>query len=75
MTRAIAVFAIFVNGVANLPAADNELTPQEKGEGYRLLFDGKSPRGCLAIGKTSLSGFISVAEFVKELLFQTNLSS
>ena len=30
-------------------AADNQLTPQEKADGWRLLFDGKTTEGWLEI--------------------------
>ena len=34
-------------------AADNELTPQEKAAGWKLLFDGKSLDGWRSYGKTN----------------------
>src|SRR2546428_431413 len=39
----IAIAPLFI--VANVVAADNELTPAEKAEGWKLLFDGVSAKG------------------------------
>jgi hypothetical protein len=39
--------------VLSSSAADNELTAQEKKEGWKLLFDGKTTRGWHSFGKTT----------------------
>ena len=41
---------------ATVPAAENELTPKEKAEGWRTLFAGKNLNGWHVSAKTGHSG-------------------
>jgi hypothetical protein len=47
------LLAAFVFSVS-AQAADNELTPQEKKDGWKLLFDGKTMKGWHSYGKTTV---------------------
>src|SRR5262249_11112736 len=52
-SRLLAAPALLLALAGPAPAADNELTPAEKKEGYVLLFDGKSLKG----GHGTAAGF------------------
>jgi len=54
--KQIAILLIGSLAVGVAFAADNELTPKEKTEGYKLLFDGKSLAGWKSLGRTEAWG-------------------
>src|SRR3954462_11251278 len=63
------LFAAAVLLTLNVTAADNVLTPQEKKEGWKLLFDGRTTKGWHSFGKTTFpeKGWI-VKDGVLELI-------
>src|SRR5688500_4869551 len=50
----VGVLVVLVIAAAPLAAADNELTGQEKKDGWVLLFDGKSTKGWMSIKEEPL---------------------
>src|SRR5690349_2227471 len=63
----ILFFSLLV--VAHIAAADNQLTPEEKREGWKLLFDGQTTKGWHSFKKESFpqNGWI-VHDGILELL-------
>jgi alpha-3'-ketoglucosidase len=52
VTRLLPVLASLLLSAAGLRAADNELTPKEKADGWLLLFDGKTLDGWMTSSQT-----------------------
>jgi hypothetical protein len=48
------VFSFVVGAASHSTAADNQLTDQEKQDGWHLLFDGKTTNGWMSIEKENL---------------------
>jgi hypothetical protein len=52
LKRIAVAVAVVICAAPALLAADNELTPKEKSDGWVLLFDGKTTNGWITSGKT-----------------------